>query len=934
MFAFVLLLLNCSGSPPPKSPSPITELSSGWQYRLGDSPADSSGRFIWLEDSLNSKDWTSVTHLNDIHPDNQVKAIWLRIELPSWHGPSPAIYTNGDGQLMQIYLDDELIDQHGNFTSIDNDHFLGWHQHLIPLPEHCSNKILTFRIWSNGDYSRLQPPVQFGSMDNILKSLFKADLNKLILGVLFILLALVLVLLFLFFEKNTLFLKVAFYITAIGMLILSNSLLIKTLINAPLLFFYIDTISLLAIPIGEYLIIENIIITKYKQVMRRFWQIHLLNLLVFIVLLTLPGREAINVFFDLFFILSSTLTIVTAVIIIKCRKQVGYEIKLLLAGFIILYLFMGLELGLYFASVKSGEFFVLNWFHWGALFFVASLVGIIIYRYSTLNKQKLAAQKEVMDSALQRERLKSEMTRQQLEADKWQELDQMKSRFLANISHEFRTPLTLILGTARQLIDEHHNEAVTERSRMQEKQGKRLLNQVNQLLDLSKLDAGKMRLQAGENDFIPFSKGIFHAFDSFAAQHDIEMTFHTDVQTINLFFDHHKMETIVSNLISNAMKFTPPGGKVDLTISVDEWLELRVRDTGPGIPPKHLPHLFDRFYQADNQNSVDQGTGIGLALSRELARLHHGEIHVSSEEGVGSIFTIRLPLGRLHLHDDEIKSIPETKMVDLNYHSDSHQVKAVVQTPSVDADIPLLLIVEDNNDMRTYIREVLSGSYRIKEAADGEAGFTRASELIPDLIISDVMMPTMNGYQLCGKIKTDERTSHIPVILLTAKSGKESKMEGLEQGADDYLIKPFESDELKVRIKNLIQQRISLKARFKDEVLFGSNPVEKTSLDQAFILRAASVLDKHLHDPELDINRFAREIGLSRSQLHRKLQGTLNQSASEFIRSLRLKKAAAMLSAQAESVSEIAFLVGFKNNSYFSKCFKEQFGMSPSEYSK
>ena len=558
---------------------------------------------------------------------------------------------------------------------------------------------------------------------------------------------------------------------------------------------------------------------------------------------------------------------------------------------------------------------------WATLLFVMAGLAIII---------------SISRFWIYKERMKSQLHLKQMEAEKSQELDQMKSRFLANISHEFRTPLTLIMGTAEQLIAENHNKQVIEFSRMQKKNGSRLLRQVNQLLDLSKLESGRMNLQAKEKDIIPLVRSISLSFESFARQQDIDLTFRSKPKSVKIFYDHEKMETIVSNLISNAVKFTPAGGRVEITISKNQLLKIQVSDTGTGIPPEQLPHIFDRFYQAGSGYTKDQkGSGIGLALTRELVQLHHGQIKATSEKGKGSVFTVQLPLGREHLEDEEIIPIQDAEIsppATNSFVEENPEPQKVKMSMIDDPEAPILLIVEDNDDMRAYIRYVLSDCYRIEEAADGEAGFSKAAELIPDLIISDVMMPKMDGYQMCDKLKSDDRTNHIPVIILTARSGRESRLEGLEQGADDFLIKPFESVELKMRIQNLIDQRCRLKEHFRKEVLFGSENIIKVSAEQDFINRAAKVLDKHLQNPDLDITSFAKEIGLSRSQLHRKLHGVLNQSTTEFIRSLRLKKAAALLKEKTAPVSEIAYLVGFNNHSYFSKCFKEQFGISPTEY--
>ncbi len=558
---------------------------------------------------------------------------------------------------------------------------------------------------------------------------------------------------------------------------------------------------------------------------------------------------------------------------------------------------------------------------------------------------------------LYREQLKKEAAFNQMEAEKLQELDQMKSRFFANISHEFRTPLTLILGSAKRLLSGEVQSDAESQYKMQIRNGERLLTLVSQLLDLSKLESGKLVLQTKKDDIIPFIKGILNSFHSYAVEHKIELHFSSDAESAKIYFDPDKMEKIISNLISNAVKFTPPGGTVEVrakhSLQINELnnsesdrnaspqhVYITVSDTGVGIPPDYLPHIFDRFYQVGNNYVKDQqGSGIGLALTKELVKLHHGEISVKSEEGAGTTFSVLFPLGKDHLKEAEIVENGPVNIDDKNGDyvllpktDDDQYSIANIQSSISNNQSPIILVVEDNADMRAYIRDVMSVEYRIEEAADGQEGFDKAAEIIPELIISDVMMPKMDGYQLCGKLKTDERTSHIPVVMLTAKSSGDDKIEGLEQGADDYLVKPFNSAELKVRASNLIEQRRKLRERFSREVNLQPAEIAITPADEAFLQRAIKIIEDRMDDPELSIEWFSKQMGLSRSQLHRKFQAIINQSASEFIRSIRLKRAVQLLEQKAATISEIAYQTGFSSPDYFRKCFREQFGMPPSEY--
>ncbi len=371
---------------------------------------------------------------------------------------------------------------------------------------------------------------------------------------------------------------------------------------------------------------------------------------------------------------------------------------------------------------------------------------------------------------------------------------------------------------------------------------------------------------------------------------------------------------------------------------------ISISDTGRGIPADKLPHIFDRFYQADDSYTKEQeGTGIGLALTKELVEAHHGKISVESEVGKGTTFSVLLPNGKEHLKSDEIVN----KITSLEKEVDSLIPIAELEFSEGDLlphqnqdvndrkeDKPYLLIVDDNSDLRTYMIGYLTGEYYILEAVDGKEGLSNATERIPDLIISDVMMPKMDGFELCKKLKTDERTCHIPVILLTARASSESRIEGLETGADDFITKPFDPDELLVRIKNLIKQREKL----KEEYINRFKLVEETdknkilSMDDQFLLKAENVMELNISNSEFNVELFAQEMAMSRVQLHRKLRALLNQSASEFIRTIRLNRAANLLQNKSANVSEICYDVGFNNHAYFTSCFREKFGKTPSEY--
>lgn len=548
---------------------------------------------------------------------------------------------------------------------------------------------------------------------------------------------------------------------------------------------------------------------------------------------------------------------------------------------------------------------------------------------------------------LKRVQLRNELEKWSFESRKLKEVDELKSRFFANISHEFRTPLTLILGPLERLLGEDFPDSAKKQFSLMKRNAQRLRQLINQLLDLSKVEAGKMKLAAKPGDIVSIVRTMVLSFSSLADRKGIELVFDSSQERIATYFDQEKLENIISNLLSNALKFTPEGGKISVQLALsdnkssgiksitDHCLLIIVEDTGPGIPETQREKIFDRFYQLDGSRTREQeGTGIGLALTKEFVELHHGEIRVDSEVGNGAIFTVTLPLGRDHLSYEEIAEpdrIEETR--------ESAKPEEIF---AEDSDYPedgkdgsrqaVVLIVEDNHDMRYYVCECLADGYDLLQAENGESGLEMAIAKMPDLVISDIMMPVMDGLEFCEKLKADIRTSHIPVILLTARASGESKVEGLETGADDYLIKPFDVKELQVRVRNLIAQRQQLRERFQKEVILGSGQIEISSADEKFLEKVTQIVQTYMVDPDFSIAIFAREAGLSRMQLHRKLQALTGLSASRFIRTLRLKQAAELLKQQTGNISEIAFQVGFNSLSHFNRSFREQFNKSPSEY--
>ena len=558
-----------------------------------------------------------------------------------------------------------------------------------------------------------------------------------------------------------------------------------------------------------------------------------------------------------------------------------------------------------------------------------------------LEEQNLMLEKNVEERTREIIFQKNEISQQ---AEKIKEMEKKKSRFFSNISHEFRTPLTVILGTLEQRADQSSNQEEKLKFSIVERNALRLLRLVNQLLDLSRIESSTMLLKTTERDFIAFSKKAAEPFGPLFGSKNIQFHFETSLQELKLFFDQDKMEKIIHNLLSNAYKYTDSGGSISLKISegkpdhnfVDGFAQLMIKDTGIGIAMEHVAKIFDRFYQID-QTAVPshEGSGIGLALTKEFVELHHGTITLDSEKGRGTNINLLFPLGKKHLSSQEILDI------DPEYIGQKNVISSL-ELPTLQDSYPLdknifeksILIVEDNYDLRYFLKENLADRYFILEAENGEEGLQLARKEVPDLILSDLMMPKMDGFEFCQKIKTLEITSHIPFILLTAKIEMDSKLEGLQIGADDYIPKPFNMKELQVRIKNLLTGRKKFQEKYEREILLKPKDLHLQSADDKFLEKVSKTLESNLEDPLFGVDRFASEVGYSTVQFYRKISALTGHTPNEFIRLFRLQRAADLLKQKVGNVSEIAYQVGFNNLSYFSKVFKEKYGISPNLYGK
>ena len=539
------------------------------------------------------------------------------------------------------------------------------------------------------------------------------------------------------------------------------------------------------------------------------------------------------------------------------------------------------------------------------------------------------------------------------EARRLKEMDSLKTRLYTNITHEFRTPLTVIMGMTEQLAVGSWQSAVSpaEKGKLKSafslirRNSKNLLRLINQLLDLSKLDSGTMKMDMVRSDVINYLQYLTESFYSMAHEKKVRLTFYSEIPELVMDFDEVKIQHIIYNLLSNALKFTGKDGKVVLHANQSQrngqpYLRLKVQDTGVGIPEDQVKHIFDRFYQADNSSTrKGEGTGIGLALTKELVELMGGSITVESTVGKETIFTLLLPVrleANTPLPQDEFQSsstlAPE--LVPDLADTQTSDLSAIL-LDSAD-EKPTLLIIEDNPDVVTYIVGLLKKEYELHTAPNGQIGIEMAFEMVPDIIISDVMMPEKDGYEVCETLKNDERTSHIPIVLLTAKATTQDRIEGLRSGADAYLVKPFHKEELFVRLAKLIVLRKALQASFSGGAIFSKNAVSKKepTLDDLFLQKLIKVVEEKLDDPDLNPAYLCQVVNRSNTQVNRKLKALTGKTPSQFIRSIRLQKAIELLKTTDLNISEIAYDVGFNDPNYFSRSFSEEYGHPPNAVRK
>ncbi|MGQ7857128.1 two-component regulator propeller domain-containing protein [Pedobacter sp. WC2501] len=573
---------------------------------------------------------------------------------------------------------------------------------------------------------------------------------------------------------------------------------------------------------------------------------------------------------------------------------------------------------------------------WAYVVYALAVGSLLLFiRKRGINKLK-------REFALVQERAQAWQLREQdrKESDRLRELDLLKIKFLTNLSHEFRTPISLILAPVDKLLAESKENGRYGQLAMIKRNARRLLNLVNQLLDFRKMEEQELRLNNSEGEIVSFIKEATDSFYDLAERKQIKLTFKSDIKNLQVAYDQDKVERILFNLLSNAFKFTTSGGtvsvelqKLDVQTTDDSvWLELKVTDSGIGIPKDRLEKIFERFFQHENSSAIlNQGSGIGLSITKEFVKMLGGEIKVESELDFGSIFTVTLNLIPVDPAGKEKDSFQNNPMPDPE-HDGSDEKKESIDKRLPIKKAPIILLVEDNEDFRFYLKDNLGLFYNIIEATNGKEGWQRALALHPDLIVSDISMPKMNGKELCIKLKSDERTKHIPIILLTALTAEEEQIKGLETGANDYMTKPFNFEILHSKIKNLLTLNQTFKKTYSRQVSMASPEMEIESDDVKFLNTALLYIEDNLQNYQLSVEDLSSHMAMSRVSLYRKCLRVTGKTPIDFIRSVKLEKAAVLLEKSSETISEICYKVGFSTPNYFAKAFREKYHLLPSEY--
>lgn len=517
---------------------------------------------------------------------------------------------------------------------------------------------------------------------------------------------------------------------------------------------------------------------------------------------------------------------------------------------------------------------------------------------------------------------------------KLKDLDSLKTNFFTNVTHELRTPLSLILGPLQLLKSNTEGVENLEMINMIQRNAGRQLRLVNELLDLSKVDAGKMDIKLSENDLMVLIQNIINSYETMSTSRNIALELDSNIERIKLYYDRNKMEKIFYNILSNAFKYTPDDGAIMIKLfSNESKVDIQIIDSGIGIPENKISNIFDRFYQIDNGlNSKLESTGVGLSLTKELVEMHGGSISIKSKEGSGTTIFLSFLLGKDHLNDSDIVSRDEKYLpFEANNYIEFKEKDSITENEgAIKGDKnSSILIVEDNEDVRSFLTKVFSDTYNVFTSPNGKEGKEKAMEIMPDIIISDVMMPLKDGFEMCEELKQDINTSHIPVILLTAKTTHNEKIEGLGMGADAYVYKPFDPKEILIRVKNLLASRKILRSKFATSVTVKPSEVTTNSVDETFLKNALQIVEENIANENFSIENLSNLLNMSKPNLNRKLRAVVGQTSNKFIQSIRLQRAKYLLENKVGTIAEVGYKVGFSSPSYFVKCYKDKFGETP-----
>ncbi|WEK34311.1 MAG: two-component regulator propeller domain-containing protein [Candidatus Pseudobacter hemicellulosilyticus] len=537
---------------------------------------------------------------------------------------------------------------------------------------------------------------------------------------------------------------------------------------------------------------------------------------------------------------------------------------------------------------------------------------------------------------VERTRMRYEMEQQRREADRMHAIDSMKTKFFTNVSHEFRTPLSLILSPLDRILKSTHDAQQRTQLQLIQRNAKRLLHLINQLLDFRKMEVQQFVLHPTQSDIIRFVRDISYSFSDIAEQKNISFSVESARESLDMCFDRDKLEKILFNLLSNAFKYTPNNGRVSVYLRCpdEQHIEIRVKDTGIGIPADKHDRIFERFFQHDvPEGMISQGTGIGLAITKEFVRLHEGSVQVESEPDKGTSFIVVLPVRK----NGELQALPPTAPTPAPSMSLEPLPAAgteIAPGSSQKQKSRTILVVEDNEDFRFYLKDNLNRKYQVLEAADGKTGWQKAKEFLPDLVVSDIMMPQLSGIELLRRIKGDPRTAQIPVILLTAMDSEETQLEGYKTGVNDYIAKPFTFEILETRIRNLLAQQQQLKKNIERQREVNPETIAIESADDRFLKMAREAVEKNIGNPDYSVEDLSRDLFMSRVAAYKKILALTRLTPVEFIRHLRLKRAAQLLAQSQLTVAQVAYEVGFNNPKNFARYFKEAFQVLPSQYQK